>query len=460
MARLAHSQRNLQSVFNERNRIHCTETTPVAIAHPSAPMFMFLAPTEYTSRCMWYTWFISSNAKHGSSNSNYLLHDSIGFPMLRMMLGVYSWGYGSLTQMDMVSGSATIQPGFLISFVSWWAKVKLGEQRLQIMWQLQMGSKITPTVPKWLAGIICNDIWQSSPLPQDRTTELNHCKEEAICARTVFYFVKQVYECWSITNEGIQICVHTIAHQEDFRNAVVIVLLCIWDSENWFSYWRMDLLGTLRRPTDSACINEIQLRCHIPMQDWMLSVCHTVQIGNDNYVIHQASWNVHIVAATVDTMFELETNLSCSHTRPEIPPSPCNEFDHWHCNSRVSKSGGTATGRASGIARECIWITATEEPHSNGHCTFHITILLTTAVNHLLASEEVGWTIGLGVGNCSWPLEATMERIPNDECNRPHMLDVLAGSYRCSAEKKNPILCWIDDWWQAEIWMETPESGT
>jgi len=47
-------------------------------------------------------------------------------------------------------------------------------------------------------------------------------------------------------------CDHTMAYEQGFRNAVEMSIGS-WDSQDPRGY-RMDHLGTLRRPADSACI--------------------------------------------------------------------------------------------------------------------------------------------------------------------------------------------------------------
>jgi len=80
-------------------------------------------------------------------------------------------------------------------------------------------------------------------------------------------------------------------------------------------------------------------------------------------------------------------------TRPGILASTCKAFDFWLCNHRVSGRGGSGPGRPSGMPRECTWITAREEARSEGGGTSYIHILGATAIDDLLASEQVVWTI-------------------------------------------------------------------
>jgi len=51
---------------------------------------------------------------------------------------------------------------------------------------------------------------------------------------------------------------------------------------------------------------EVQLMCHIPTWEWTVFGCQTVPIGCDKYVIRSVSVFVHMVAAAVDALCELE----------------------------------------------------------------------------------------------------------------------------------------------------------
>jgi len=134
---------------------------------------------------------------------------------------------------------------------------------------------------------------------------------------------------------------------------------------------------------------EFELICHIPTWEWTVLGCQTVPIGCDKYVICLVSLFVHMVAAAVDTLCQLETNRSCLGTRPGILTSTCKAFNFWLFNPRVSRRGRSGPGRPSGMPRECTWTTATEEVRSEGGCTSYIQILGATAIDDQLASEEV-----------------------------------------------------------------------
>jgi len=67
------------------------------------------------------------------------------------------------------------------------------------------------------------------------------------------------------------------------------------------------------------------------------------------------------------------------------------------------------------MPRECTWITAREETRSEGGCTSYIQILGATAIDDLLASEQVVWTFFLRVGVHTGLLGATVEGITDGE---------------------------------------------
>jgi len=59
------------------------------------------------------------------------------------------------------------------------------------------------------------------------------------------------------------------------------------------------------------------------------------------------------------------------------------------------------------MPRECTWITAREEARSEGGCTSYIQIVGATAIDDLLASEQVVWTFFQRVGDCTRLLGVT-----------------------------------------------------
>jgi len=123
------------------------------------------------------------------------------------------------------------------------------EQRSQIVWQLRKGSITTPNVLKWLAGMFRDYHCQLSQSTPDWTTESDLVRREREpSAPTLFNFIKHT----PTSEHGyVPIRWHT---KRIFRNAVEMILLCSRDSEDPRGYRRMDRLGTLRRPADSACI--------------------------------------------------------------------------------------------------------------------------------------------------------------------------------------------------------------
>ena len=100
--------------------------------------------------------------------------------------------------------------------------------------------------------------------------------------------------------------------------------------------------------------------------------------------------------------------------------STCKAFDFGLCNPRVSGRGGSGPGRPSGMPRECTWITAREEVRSEGGCTSYIQILGATAIDDLLASEQVVWTFFRRVGVSTALLGVTVESISSGEISTRH----------------------------------------
>ena len=115
-----------------------------------------------------------------------------------------------------------------VSLVYRRAEFKIVEQRSQIVWQLPMGSIITPRVLKWLAGTIRDYYCQLSPLAPDWTTESDRCEEREPSAPTKFYFVKQVNENGTFANKLVWICAHTMAYKDGFfRNTMEMISISI-----------------------------------------------------------------------------------------------------------------------------------------------------------------------------------------------------------------------------------------
>ena len=72
------------------------------------------------------------------------------------------------------------------------------------------------------------------------------------------------------------------------------------------------------------------------------------------------------------------------------------------------------------MPRECTWITARVEARSEGGCTSNIQILVATAIDNQLASEEVVWTFFLRVGVHIRLLGVTVESISSGEIGTRH----------------------------------------
>jgi len=170
-----------------------------------------------------------------------------------------------------------IQLWILIPVVYWWVEFKIVEQRSQIVWQLWIGSLLTPRVLNWLAGTIHDDHCQLSPLTPDWITKSNRREKREPPAPTVFDVINH-----TPTSElrYVPIWWHT---KRVFRNTIEMIFIYSRDSQDPWDYQRMDCLGTLRRPADLACIwaVKIQLMCCIPTWEWALIGCQTVTTGCD-----------------------------------------------------------------------------------------------------------------------------------------------------------------------------------
>jgi hypothetical protein len=92
------------------------------------------------------------------------------------------------------------------------------EQRSQIVWQLRMGSIITPNGLKWLADTIRDYRCQLSHLAPDWTTESDRCEEREPSAPTLFNFIKRT----ATSEYG---CAYTIVYEAGFRIAMEIFIL-------------------------------------------------------------------------------------------------------------------------------------------------------------------------------------------------------------------------------------------
>ena len=110
----------------------------------------------------------------------------------------------------------------------------------------------TPNVLKWLAGTIRDYHCQLSQSAPDWTTESDRCEEREPSAPTLFYFVKQSQRK-RINRQRANMDVPIRWHTKRVFRITVEMFICSRDSQDPRGY-RMDRLGTLRRPADSACI--------------------------------------------------------------------------------------------------------------------------------------------------------------------------------------------------------------
>jgi len=105
-------------------------------------------------------------------------------------------------------------------------------------------------------------------------------------------------------------------------------------------------------------------------------------------------------------------SLDCLGTTPRILGSTCKAFDFWLCHPRVCGRGGSGPGMYLDHTRE--------EARSEGGCTSYIHLLGATAIDNLLASEQVVWTFFLRVGDCTGLLGVTVESISSGEIGTRH----------------------------------------
>jgi len=115
--------------------------------------------------------------------------------------------------------------------------------------------------------------------------------------------------------------------------------------------------------------------------------------------------------------------------------STCKTFDFWPCNPSVSGRGGSGPGRQSGMPRECTCMTARDEAHSQGGCILYVEVLGATAIDDVLAIDQVISTFLLSVGDCTGLLGVIVERISKVEIGTSHCTDeqraaVAAGTTR------------------------------
>jgi hypothetical protein len=114
----------------------------------------------------------------------------------------------------------------------------------------------------------------------------------------------------------------------------------------WATGWSVwELSGDQRIQNIFKMCKDVPLTCYIPTWEWTVFSCQTVPNGCDKYVIGSMSLLVHMAAAAVDPLCELETDGRQLGTRSEILVSTCKEFNFRLCNSRMSRSGGSGLGR-------------------------------------------------------------------------------------------------------------------
>ena len=89
------------------------------------------------------------------------------------------------------------------------------------------------------------------------------------------------------------------------------------------------------------------------------------------------------------------------------------------------------------MPRECNWITNREEARSEGGCTSYIQILGATAIDDLLASEQVVWMFFLRVGVRIGLLGVTVESISSGEIGTRHWMGE-QGAAAATARKRFP----------------------
>jgi len=89
------------------------------------------------------------------------------------------------------------------------------------------------------------------------------------------------------------------------------------------------------------------------------------------------------------------------------------------------------------MPRECTWITAREEARSEGGCTSYIQILGATAIDDLLASEQVIWSFFLRVGVHIGLLGVNVESLTSGEIGTRHRTGE-QGAAAATASKRFP----------------------
>jgi len=110
------------------------------------------------------------------------------------------------------------------------------------------------------------------------------------------------------------------------------------------------------------------------------------------------------------------------------------------------------------MPRECTWITAREDACSEGGGTSYILILGATAIDDLLASEQVVWTFFLRVGDRTGLLGVTVESISSAEIGTRHWTGE-QGAEAATARKRFPRVYWCKHCRHAETRREYWTAG-
>jgi len=118
-------------------------------------------------------------------------------------------------------------------------------------------------------------------------------------------------------------------------------------------------------------------------------VVRLFQMGLTSKWVAEWVYVYNVIGAAVDELCKLETNSTCHGTSPRIVVLTCNPFEILLCNTMVSGRDVRRPGRPSGMQWQDTWIVARVEVHLEGYCTSIMQILAATAMNDLLANDEV-----------------------------------------------------------------------
>jgi len=296
------------------------------------------------------------------------------------------------------------------------------EPRSQIVWQLPMWSIITAKVLKWLACTILDDHHQLSQSAPDWTTEFDCCEERES-------HLRQLYSISS--NIGKR--ANTVMRSYDGIRTWFL----------WLQWWCLFVAGILwihgaTGWTVWALSGDQRIQHEFKARGGSIDASYP-HVGMDSiWLSDSPNW----VWQVCDSLSECICTHGGSRGGRTVWAgelvSTCKAFDFWLCNPSVSGRGGSGPGSPSGMPRECTWITAGEETCSEGGCTLYIQILGATAIDDLLASEQVVWMFFLRVGVRTGLPGATVEGITDGEWDRPQALDGRAGSSGGNGQKKVP----------------------